>query len=108
MEVPGRPRRRRQSALDAAVRDTAEESGVLLRVPGVLGVFADPAHVVVSAAGEVRRQFVACLNAWAGRAGPAPTCTRRSTPGGSGVDSLPTVGCAHAVGSVASRSMVHP
>lgn len=61
-----------ESAVDAAVRETVEESGVLVRITGVVGLFTDPAHVVVSATGEVRQQFVLCLNAWALRGEPVP------------------------------------
>jgi 8-oxo-dGTP diphosphatase len=41
------------------VRETVEESGVLVRVTGLVGLFTDPAHVVVNSTGDqVRQQFV--------------------------------------------------
>jgi ADP-ribose pyrophosphatase YjhB (NUDIX family) len=62
-----------ESVLDAAVRETVEESGVLVRITGMVGLFTDPAHVVVSATGrEVRQQFVVCLHAGAVRGRPVP------------------------------------
>lgn len=62
-----------ESARDAAVRETAEESGVLVRITGVAGLFTDPAHIVVNASGaEVRQQFVVCLHALAVRGVPVP------------------------------------
>ena len=72
-ELPGGRVEVGESVLDTAVRETVEESGVLVRITGVVGLFTDPAHVVVSASGEeVRQQFVVCLHAWAVRGSPVP------------------------------------
>jgi 8-oxo-dGTP diphosphatase len=72
-ELPGGRVDLGESVLDAAVRETVEESGVLVRITGVVGLFTDPAHVVVSATGqEVRQQFVVCLRAWAMHGRPVP------------------------------------
>lgn len=63
-ELPGGRVDVGESAVDAGVRETLEESGVLVRITGLVGLFTDPAHVVVSPAGdEVRQQFVVCLHA---------------------------------------------
>jgi 8-oxo-dGTP diphosphatase len=63
-ELPGGRVDVGESAVDAGVRETLEESGVLVRVTGLVGLFTDPAHVVESPAGdEVRQQFVVCLRA---------------------------------------------
>ncbi|MDT7574654.1 MAG: 8-oxo-dGTP diphosphatase [Pseudonocardiales bacterium] len=72
-ELPGGRVDVGESALHAAVRETAEESGVQVRITGLVGLFTDPAHVVVSPAGEeVRQQFVVCLHARAVRGTPVP------------------------------------
>jgi 8-oxo-dGTP diphosphatase len=52
-----------ESAVEAAVRETSEESGLRVRITGLVGLFTDPACVVESAAGdEVRQQFVVCFH----------------------------------------------
>ena len=72
-ELPGGRVEVGESVLDAAVRETVEESGVLDRVAGIVGLFTDPAHVIGIATGrEVRRQFVVCLHAGAVRGRPVP------------------------------------
>jgi 8-oxo-dGTP diphosphatase len=71
-ELPGGRVDVGESALEAAVRETAEESGVQVRITGLVGLFTDPAHVVVSAGEEVRQQFVVCLHARAVGGRPVP------------------------------------
>src|SRR5689334_21635397 len=56
-ELPGGRVEVGESAVDAAVRETAEESGVRIRVTGLVGLFTDPRHVVRDADGAVRQQF---------------------------------------------------
>lgn len=69
----GRTGRSRESAVDAALRETTEESGVRIRVTGFVGLFTDPACVVESLTGtETRQQFVECLHAWAMWGRPCP------------------------------------
>jgi 8-oxo-dGTP diphosphatase len=45
-ELPGGRVDAGESAVVAAVRETAEESGVRVRITGLVGLFTDPAHVV--------------------------------------------------------------
>jgi 8-oxo-dGTP pyrophosphatase MutT (NUDIX family) len=52
-----------ENAVDAAVRETAEEAGVRVVVTGFGGLFSDPRHVVRSPDGEVRQQFAVLLRA---------------------------------------------
>lgn len=76
-EVPGGRVDVGESAVTAAIREVAEETGVDVRVTGLIGLYTDPQFVVRSAAGEVRQQFVVLLRASAvsGR----PRADRRET-----------------------------
>jgi 8-oxo-dGTP pyrophosphatase MutT (NUDIX family) len=72
-ELPGGRVDVGESAVEAAVRETAEEAGLRVRITGLVGLFTDPAHVVRTASGdEVRQQFVACFHAWAVWGSPHP------------------------------------
>jgi 8-oxo-dGTP diphosphatase len=65
-ELPGGRVEVGESAVAAAVRETAEESGLHVAITGLVGLFTDPARVVRSAGGgEARQQFVVCFHAWA-------------------------------------------
>ena len=46
-----------ETAVEAAVREPAEEAGVHVRATEFAGLFTEPGHVVRSADGEVRQQF---------------------------------------------------
>jgi 8-oxo-dGTP pyrophosphatase MutT (NUDIX family) len=52
-----------ETAVEAAVRETAEETGVRVHVTGFAGLFSDPGHVVRSPDGEVRQQFALLFRA---------------------------------------------
>ena len=52
-----------ETAVDAAVRETAEEAGVRVLITGFAGLFSDPGHVVRSPDGEVRQQFAVLFRA---------------------------------------------
>jgi 8-oxo-dGTP diphosphatase len=60
-ELPGGRVEVGEAAESTAVRETAEEAGVAVRVTGLVGLFTDPSHVVSSPSGEVRQQFVVVL-----------------------------------------------
>jgi 8-oxo-dGTP pyrophosphatase MutT (NUDIX family) len=62
-ELPGGRVDVGESAVDAAVRETAEETGVRVVVTGFAGLFSDPGHVVRSRDGEVRQQFAVLFRA---------------------------------------------
>jgi ADP-ribose pyrophosphatase YjhB (NUDIX family) len=65
-ELPGGRAEVGESAVETAIRETAEESGLRVRITGLAGVFTDPLHIVESADGhETRQQFVVCLHATA-------------------------------------------
>jgi 8-oxo-dGTP pyrophosphatase MutT (NUDIX family) len=62
-ELPGGRVDVGENAVDAAVRETAEEAGVQVLITGLAGLFSDPGHVVRSPDGEVRQQFAVLLRA---------------------------------------------
>lgn len=62
-ELPGGRVDVGETAVEAAVRETAEEAGVQVLVTGFAGLFTDPGHVVRSPDGEVRQQFALLFRA---------------------------------------------
>ncbi|OLT25971.1 NUDIX hydrolase [Nocardiopsis sp. CNR-923] len=57
--LPGGAQDIGESAAQCAVRECAEETGVLAEVIGFLGVYSNPAHIVAYTDGEIRQQFEA-------------------------------------------------
>jgi 8-oxo-dGTP diphosphatase len=62
-ELPGGRVDVGETAMGAAVRETAEEAGIHVVVTGLLGIFTDPGHVIRSPSGEVRQQFAVLFRA---------------------------------------------
>lgn len=52
-----------ESAPDAAVRETKEETGFDVEVSGLVGLYTNPGHVMAYDDGEVRQQFSICFHA---------------------------------------------
>ena len=72
-ELPGGRVELGESAVVAAEREVAEESGVVIRVTDLLGVYSDPGHIMVyPATGEARQQFAVCFHARPVEGGPQP------------------------------------
>lgn len=71
-ELPGGRVDVGESASETAVRETAEEAGVSVRVSGVVGLYTDPRHVVRAVCGEVRQQFIVVVGAHAVSGAPYP------------------------------------
>ena len=62
-ELPGGRVDVGETAVEAAVSETAEEAGVQVVVTAIAGVFSDPGHVVRSPDGEVRQQLAIVFRA---------------------------------------------
>ena len=62
-ELPGGRVDVGESAMSAALRETAEESGVHAMITGLVGLYTDPEHVVRAVEGSVRQQFVVVFRA---------------------------------------------
>jgi len=71
-ELPGGRVDVGEGAIRTAERETVEESGVRVRVTGVIGLYTDPGFVVRAVSGEVRQQFVVLLGAGAVSGEPHP------------------------------------
>lgn len=75
-----------ESLIQAAVRETAEESGIVCEVTGLSGIYTDPGHVILyTSDGEVRQEFsiVVTARATGGRlAGSSETSQARWVPVG--------------------------
>ena len=82
-ELPGGRVDVGEAAVDAAVRETAEEAGIQVVVTGLLGLFTDPGHVIRSPGGEVSQQFAVLFRARAvgGRSAGGPTDDERGRLG---------------------------
>jgi 8-oxo-dGTP diphosphatase len=61
-ELPGGRVDIGESAQAAAVRETAEEAGVVVRITGLVGLYTRPGQIVRGADGVVRQQFAVVLS----------------------------------------------
>jgi 8-oxo-dGTP pyrophosphatase MutT (NUDIX family) len=50
-----------ETPTQCAIRETQEETGVLVEVTGILGIYSDPAHIVVYSDGEIRQEYEVIL-----------------------------------------------
>ena len=63
-----------ESAAQAAVRETLEESGIECEVTGIVGIYSDPRHLILyTSNGEVRQEFSIVLTARALSGQPTPS-----------------------------------
>ena len=50
-----------ETVAQCAIRETREETGVLVEVTGLLGIYSDPAHIVAYGDGEIRQEYEVIL-----------------------------------------------
>jgi ADP-ribose pyrophosphatase YjhB (NUDIX family) len=76
--VPGGAIDLGESLVQAAVRETREETGVDCEITGLVGIYTDPRHVMLyTSNGEVRQEFSIVLTARA--TDGEPTCSEESS-----------------------------
>ncbi|MFJ1707155.1 NUDIX domain-containing protein [Kitasatospora sp. NPDC088346] len=61
--MPGGVQEIGESIAEAAVREVEEETGIRVRVTGMVGIYSDPGHVIAFSDGEVRQEFSITLRA---------------------------------------------
>jgi ADP-ribose pyrophosphatase YjhB (NUDIX family) len=59
--VPGGAIEPDETVRQAGARETKEETGYDVEITGLVGVYADPRHVIAYSDGEVRAQFSICM-----------------------------------------------
>ena len=75
-----------ESMMQAAVRETREETGIDCEVTGLVGIYTDPRHVMLyTSNGEVRQEFSIVLTARATGGDPTPA-RKAARCGGSRVE----------------------
>ncbi len=62
-ELPGGRIDVGESAAQAVIREVAEESGVIIALTGLSGVYSDPTHVLLDPDGSVHQQLALCFHA---------------------------------------------
>jgi 8-oxo-dGTP pyrophosphatase MutT (NUDIX family) len=72
--VPGGAIDLGESMVEAAVRETREETGIECEISGLVGIYSDPKHVLLyTSNGEVRQEFSILLTAVATGGQPTPS-----------------------------------
>ncbi|WP_169514483.1 NUDIX hydrolase [Actinokineospora enzanensis] len=61
--IPGGGQEPGETLSQTAVRETKEETGIDIRVTGLVGLYSDPAHIIAYTDGEVRQEFSICFRA---------------------------------------------
>ena len=75
--LPGGRHELGETMTETAIRETLEETGVTIRIVGLIGIYSNPQHLVEFSDGEVRQEFSICFR---GRAiGGTPRSSDEST-----------------------------
>jgi ADP-ribose pyrophosphatase YjhB (NUDIX family) len=61
--IPGGAQEIGETISQTVVREVREETGILVEVTGLIGVYSDPEHVIAFGDGEVRQEFSLCFRA---------------------------------------------
>jgi ADP-ribose pyrophosphatase YjhB (NUDIX family) len=61
--LPGGAMEFGETIVQTAEREVREETGLDVRVDGIVGTFSDPRHIIEYSDGEVRQQFNICFHA---------------------------------------------
>lgn len=61
--LPGGAQELGEYIAETVVRETREETGIEVKVVGLVGIYSNPNHVVAFTNGEVRQQFSICFRA---------------------------------------------
>lgn len=75
--LPGGRHELGETMTEAVVRETREETGFIIEVDGLVGIYSNPKHVMSYDDGEVRQEFSICFRAHVVR-GQARTSTESS------------------------------
>ena len=59
--LPGGRHELGETLTETAIRETIEETGVRIRIVGLIGIYSNPNHVVAFSDGEVRQEFSICF-----------------------------------------------
>jgi 8-oxo-dGTP pyrophosphatase MutT (NUDIX family) len=71
-ELPGGKVNIGESAVDAVLREVAEESAIRISVRGLSGIYTEPDHVIVYESGEIVQEFAVCFHAMSLSGSPRP------------------------------------
>jgi ADP-ribose pyrophosphatase YjhB (NUDIX family) len=71
--LPGGRHELGETLTQTAIRETDEETGVTVKVTGLVGIYSNPEHVVEFSDGEVRQEFSICFRARAVAGEPRPS-----------------------------------
>lgn len=61
--IPGSAQKVGETIAATAIRGTREETGVHIKLTGLLGVYSDPGYIIDLRDGEVRQEFSVCFRA---------------------------------------------
>lgn len=71
--IPGGQLEPGETVTQAVVREVAEETGITVRVIGLIGIYSNPRHVIAYSDGEVRQEFSMCFRAIPEDGSPRPS-----------------------------------